>query len=114
MSPKSISEVSIEEFDAYTNNSFGIAIYEQEEEPDKYDCQFIFENKSNYIVRLVNADVDDEKDENIMYVDVDPKDIPHCQQAQVGRVNHGNTCHKTDNSQNSRQKSSFSLFLIIK
>jgi len=75
-SPSSLSGLKIDKFDAYTNNNFYISSDEQDEEPDKYDCQFTFENKSEFMVRLVNADVYDPKDDSKKYVDVDPKEIP--------------------------------------
>ena len=60
-SPSSISGIGIDKFDAYTNNAFYIGTAEMDETPDKYECQFTFENKSEFMVRLVNADVYDRK-----------------------------------------------------
>jgi hypothetical protein len=75
-SPTSLSGLKIEKFDAYTNNNFYISSDEQDEEPDKYDCQFTFENKSEFMLRLVNADVYDPKDDKKKYVDIDPEEVP--------------------------------------
>ncbi len=75
-SPQTISELSIEKFDAYTNNAFSIVTNELEEEPNTYECQFIFENKSDYLIRLVNADVYKPREIDTKFVDIDPYDIP--------------------------------------
>lgn len=75
-SPQAISELSIDKFDAYTNNSFSIVTTELEEEPNTYECQFIFENKSDYVIRLVNADVYKPKELDAKFVDIDPYDLP--------------------------------------
>jgi hypothetical protein len=73
--PVTLSGMSIDKFDAYTNNAFYTGFYETDEKPDKFECQFVFENKSEYLVRLVNADVYDINDESIKYVDVDPGEV---------------------------------------
>jgi hypothetical protein len=73
--PVTLSGLTIDKFDAYTNNSFYIGYSETDETPDKYECQFVFENKSEYLVRLVNADVYDINDESKKYVDVDPGEV---------------------------------------
>jgi hypothetical protein len=73
--PISLSGLGIDKFDAYTNNAFYTGFSETDETPDKYECQFVFENKSEYLVRLVNADVYDINDESTKYVDVDPGEV---------------------------------------
>ena len=73
--PISLSGLAIDKFDAYTNNAFYTGFSETDETPDKYECQFVFENKSEYLVRLVNADVYDINDESTKYVDVDPGEV---------------------------------------
>ncbi|HUT80250.1 MAG TPA: hypothetical protein VMZ29_03530 [Candidatus Bathyarchaeia archaeon] len=74
--PKTISDLKIKSFDAYTNNSFNIITTELEEEPNTYECKFIFENKSEYQIRLVNADVYKSDDTSEKFVDIDPNEIP--------------------------------------
>jgi hypothetical protein len=74
--PFSISGLNIDRFNAYTNNNFYIVENEKDEVPDKYDCQFIFENKSEFMIRLTNADVYDKDDKTKKYVDIDPKEVP--------------------------------------
>lgn len=74
--PFSISGVGIDRFNAYTNNNFYIIENEKDEVPDKYDCQFVFENKSEFMVRLTNADVYDQDDKNKKYIDIDPNEVP--------------------------------------
>ncbi|MBN2156437.1 MAG: hypothetical protein JW776_10370 [Candidatus Lokiarchaeota archaeon] len=74
--PITLSGLGIDKFDAYTNNSFYEGFYETDERPDKYECQFVFENKSEYLLRLVNADVYDVKNPSVKYVDIDPGEVP--------------------------------------
>ncbi len=76
LTPESASGIEIGSFDAYTNNSFNIVTSEIDDEPNKYECKFIFENPSEFMIRLVNADVYNEEDTSIKYVDIDPNDIP--------------------------------------
>ncbi len=72
--PISLSGLSIDKFDAYTNNSFYTGFSETDETPDRYECQFVFENKSEYLVRLVNADVYNPVNDS-KFVDVDPGEV---------------------------------------
>ncbi|GAB4320459.1 MAG: hypothetical protein Kow0069_24410 [Promethearchaeota archaeon] len=72
----SISGVKVEKFDAFTNNRFFIEEEEKDDEPDNFRCQLIFQNTSEFIVRLVNADVWDPADDTKKFVDIDPADVP--------------------------------------
>lgn len=74
--PFSLSGISVDKFDAYTNNSFYIIQSELDEKPDVFDCQFVFENKSEFMIQLVNADVYDPEDSDVKYVDIDAGEIP--------------------------------------
>ena len=74
--PLHTSGIEVSKFDAYTNNSFNIITSELDEEPNSYECKFIFENKSEYLVRLVNADVYDPDNKSNKFVDIDPNEIP--------------------------------------
>lgn len=74
--PFSLSGISVDKFDAYTNNSFYIIQSEMDTKPDVFDCQFVFENKSEFMVQVVNADVYDPEDASVKYVDVDTGDLP--------------------------------------
>ncbi|MBD3353226.1 MAG: hypothetical protein GF364_17230 [Candidatus Lokiarchaeota archaeon] len=74
--PFSISGMGINKFDAYTNNAFYIIQSELDEKPDVFDCEFVFENKSEFMVQLVNADVYDPSDQSQKFVDVDPGEVP--------------------------------------
>ncbi|MHA1220606.1 MAG: COG1470 family protein [Candidatus Heimdallarchaeota archaeon] len=74
--PRAVSNLEIRSFDAYTNNSFNIITTEMDEEPNKYECKFVFENKSEYQIRLVNADVYKHDDSSVKFVDIDPNEIP--------------------------------------
>ncbi len=73
---ESVSGIKIGSFDAYTNNSYNIITSEIDDEPNTYECKFIFENTSEFMIRLVNADVYNEDDSSIKYVDIDPNEIP--------------------------------------
>ncbi|MBD3350825.1 MAG: hypothetical protein GF364_04985, partial [Candidatus Lokiarchaeota archaeon] len=74
--PKSLSGLSVEKFNGYSNNSFYTMSYEMEENPDKYECQFVFENKSDYKIKLISANVTDIEDTDLKYVEIDPGEIP--------------------------------------
>ena len=76
LKPKIVSGMEIASFDAYTNNKFNIITSELDDEPNTYECKFIFENKSDFLIRLVNADVYQPDDESIKYIDIDPAEIP--------------------------------------
>ncbi|MHA1924190.1 MAG: COG1470 family protein [Candidatus Heimdallarchaeota archaeon] len=73
--PGAASTIEVKSFDAYTNNSYNILASELEDEPNSYECKFIFENKSEFQIRLVNADVYKE-DSSDKFVDIDPNDLP--------------------------------------
>lgn len=75
-SPLLASNIAIDKFDAYSNNSFFVIISELEEKPNTFNCQFIFQNKSDFMVRLVNADVYKKDDMSVKYLDIDPEEIP--------------------------------------
>ena len=49
---------------------------EKDEEPDTFQCQLVFQNTSDFMVRLVNADVWNPADESQKFVDIDPGEIP--------------------------------------
>jgi hypothetical protein len=73
--PITLSGIAIEDFNAYTNNAFYTGFSETDENPDQFECQFVFENKSEYLVRLVNADVYDIDNPSVKYVDIDPGEV---------------------------------------
>jgi len=66
----------IEKYDAYTRNKFYVDVVERDEEPGVWDCKLVFENASEFIIQLFNADVYSPEDENVKYIDIDPKDVP--------------------------------------
>jgi len=68
--------LDIEKYDAYTRNKFFIDTVERDEEPGVWDCKLVFENPSEFIIQLFNADVYSPEDESTKYVDIDPKDVP--------------------------------------
>lgn len=68
--------LDIEKYDAYTRNKFYVDTVERDEEPGVWDCKLVFENPSEFIIQLFNADVYSPEDESIKYVDIDPKDVP--------------------------------------
>jgi uncharacterized repeat protein (TIGR01451 family) len=71
-----LSGISVDKFDAYSNNRFYISLEELEEEPDKFNCQLIFQNTSEFFERLVNADVYDPNDDKKKFVDIAPEEVP--------------------------------------
>jgi len=68
--------LEIDKFDAYTRNKFYVDTIERDEEPEIWDCKLVFENSSEFIVELFNADVYSPDDEKNKLVDIDPNDVP--------------------------------------
>ncbi len=68
--------LDIDQFDAYTRNRFYIDTIERDEEPEVWDCKLVFDNTSEFILHLLNADVYSPEDEDEKLVDIDPNDIP--------------------------------------
>jgi hypothetical protein len=69
--------LDIDKYDAYTRNKFYVDTVERDEEPGVWDCKLVFENPSEFIIQLFNADVYSPEDESVKYVDIDPKDVPY-------------------------------------
>ncbi|MHA1240421.1 MAG: hypothetical protein ACTSQU_06465 [Promethearchaeota archaeon] len=68
--------LDIDKYDAYTRNKFYVDTIERDEEPGVWDCKLVFENPSEFIIQLFNADVYSPEDESVKYVDIDPSDVP--------------------------------------
>ena len=68
--------LGIEKFDAYTSNRFYVDVIERDEEPGVWDCKLVFENTSEFMVQLFNADVYAADTEKTKFVDIDPNDVP--------------------------------------
>lgn len=68
--------LSIDKFDAYTRNKFFIDTLERDEEPNIWDNKLIFDNSSEFIIQLFNADVYSPDDESVKFIDIDPNDVP--------------------------------------
>ncbi len=68
--------LGIDKFDAYTSNRFYVDIMEQDEAPGVWDCKLVFENTSEFMVQLFNADVYDPENEKNKFIDIDPNDVP--------------------------------------
>ncbi len=68
--------LSVEKFDAYTRNRFYVDILERDEEPGVWDCNLVFENSSEFILELFNADVYAPDDESTKLIDIDPNEVP--------------------------------------
>ena len=68
--------LAIDKFDAYTRNKFYIDTLERDEEPNIWDNKLIFDNSSEFIIQLFNADVYSPDDESTKFVDIDPNDVP--------------------------------------
>ncbi|MFO8020767.1 MAG: hypothetical protein R6U96_19245 [Promethearchaeia archaeon] len=67
--------LKVDKFDAYTRNKFYVETLERDEEPGVWDCQLTFENTSDFIVQLLNADVYDPENMSEKLVDIDPHDV---------------------------------------
>ena len=68
--------LAIDKFDAYTRNKFYIDTLERDEEPNIWDNKLIFDNSSEFVIQLFNADVYSPDDETKKFVDIDPNDVP--------------------------------------
>lgn len=68
--------LAIEKFDAYTRNKFFVDTVERDEEPGIFDCKLVFDNSSEFIIQLFNADVYSPEDETKKFIDIDPNDVP--------------------------------------
>ncbi|MFX1258609.1 MAG: hypothetical protein ACFFAN_12160, partial [Promethearchaeota archaeon] len=68
--------LGIDKFDAYTHNRFYVDVIERDEEPGVWDCKLVFENSSEFLVQLFNADVYAPDDKSTKLVDIDPNDVP--------------------------------------
>ena len=68
--------LAIDKFDAYTRNKFFIDTLERDEEPNIWDNKLIFDNSSEFIIQLFNADVYSPEDPSKKFVDIDPNDVP--------------------------------------
>ncbi|MFX0022693.1 MAG: hypothetical protein ACFE9S_10225 [Candidatus Hermodarchaeota archaeon] len=68
--------LAIDKFDAYTRNKFYVDTVERDEEPGIFDCKLVFDNSSEFIIQLFNADVYSPEDERKKFVDIDPNDVP--------------------------------------
>ena len=51
-------------------------IIERDEEPGIFDCKLVFDNSSEFIIQLFNADVYAPEEESKKFVDIDPNDVP--------------------------------------
>ena len=68
--------LDIDKFDAYTRNKFYVDTVERDEEPGIFDCKLVFDNSSEFIIQLFNADVYSPEEESKKFVDIDPNDVP--------------------------------------
>ncbi|MFX1288986.1 MAG: hypothetical protein ACFFFY_10575 [Promethearchaeota archaeon] len=68
--------LDIDKYDAYTRNKFYVDTVERDEEPGVWDCKLVFENPSEFVIQLFNADVYSPENESVKFVDIDPRDVP--------------------------------------
>jgi len=72
---KALTGIEFDKFDAYSNNLVGMEVYQEEDNPDMYECRVIFENESDFQMQLVNLDVKNALT-NKERLDIDPNEIP--------------------------------------
>lgn len=72
---KSVTGLEIDSFDAYSDNFVGMEVEQQDDNPDKFNCSVIFENRSDFQVQLVNLDIID-MNTKAKVCDVDAEDLP--------------------------------------
>jgi hypothetical protein len=68
--------MDIDKFDAYTRNKFYVDTVERDEEPGVWDCKLVFDNSSEFIIQLFNADVYSPEDDSTKFIDIDPEEVP--------------------------------------
>ncbi|TFF97546.1 MAG: hypothetical protein EU547_04000 [Promethearchaeota archaeon] len=68
--------LTIDEFEAYTNNKHFIDLIEREKEPNMWDCELIFENPSQFDIELYGVDVHDKDSPNTSFITIDSDNPP--------------------------------------
>ena len=69
-------DLTLDKFDAYTNNEFYIDTVKSDDEPNIWYNKLIFNNTSEFVIQLFNADVYSPEDQSTKFVDIDPNDVP--------------------------------------
>ena len=64
------------QFDGYSRNKFHVDTVEKDEEPGVWDCQLVFENTSEFLIQLFNADVYAPEAEKTKLISIDAEN-PH-------------------------------------
>ncbi|MHA1646422.1 MAG: hypothetical protein ACTSVL_02520, partial [Promethearchaeota archaeon] len=72
---KALTGIDFDKFDAYSDNTVGIEVIQEDNNPDNYMCSVLFLNESDFQVKLVNLDVINEATQEKV-IDIDPKEIP--------------------------------------
>jgi len=65
-------KVNGEKFRSYTNNNMYLSADELDETPNRFECKFVFENKSEFVVKLLDADVHDADAPSKNFVRLEP------------------------------------------
>lgn len=68
--------LSIEKFEAYTNNKHFVDLIEREKEPNTWDCELIFENPSEFDIELYGVDVHDKETPSKSFITLDSDILP--------------------------------------
>jgi len=68
--------LAIDKFNAYTNNKHYIDMIEKDDAPGIWDCNFVFENPSEFFIKLFDIDVHAPEAPDAKFIDIDEESIP--------------------------------------
>jgi len=68
--------LSIDQFEAYTNNKHFVDLIEREKEPNMWDCELIFENPSEFDIELYGVDVHEKENPDMSFITIDEDNPP--------------------------------------
>jgi hypothetical protein len=69
-----LTGLKFKSFDAYSNNFVGMEVGQKDDDPDMYEVDLVFQNKSDFQIKVVNLDIVN-ADTKEKVIDIDPHDI---------------------------------------
>jgi len=68
--------LEIEKFEAYTNNKHHIDMIEKDDAPGVWDCNFLFENPSEFKIELYNVDIHPSEKADTKFITIEKENAP--------------------------------------
>ena len=68
--------LAIEKFNAYTNNKHYVDMMEKDESPGIWDCNLVFENPSEFFIKLFDIDVHAPEAPDTKFIEIDEESMP--------------------------------------